>query len=304
MAPQGHFAPVHMLAFDGDGQHLLSAGRDKRQILWDGDTGQVKKGCAPIEVAVSPPTAQLSGIALSQDASQAVVVSDSENVIRIYELTRSTPIRVIDMAPADVRFTCVALSPDGKRILTGDTGKLLRLWDAEKGKELFQIKGHQLAPTSVRFLSDSEAVSFDNNEVRFWKDVASGAPGDVWALPGAFKVFPPDRSAVYSGQGSSILVYPTPPTVPPTPSFTFLGIHQSNLTTLVLSPDGKTSLFSASGSDERLVGWDLTTNPIKPRLEWRIPRGVASLAYAPDGRHVAVGLNNTTIYVLRMPEKP
>jgi WD40 repeat protein len=304
MPPQGHFAPPHLLVFDKDGRHLLSAGKDKRLILWDGETGQVKKDHPPIEVAVNPPTAQLTGIALSQDATHAVVVSDSENLIRIYELTRSTPIRVIDSAPADVRYTCVALSPDGKRILTGDTGKLLRLWDAEKGKELFQIKGHQLAPTSVRFLSDSTAVSIDGNEVRFWKDVASGSPGDVWALPGAFKAFPPDRSEVYSGQGSSILRYPTPPTVPPTPSFTFLGIHQSNLTALALSPDGKTSLFSASGGDERLVGWDLTTNPIKPRMEWRIPRGVASLAYAPDGRHLAVGLNNTTIYILRMPEKP
>jgi serine/threonine-protein kinase len=304
MAPQGHFAPVHLLAFDKDGRHLLSAGRDRRLILWDGETGQIKKDHAAIEVAVNPASAQLNGIALSQDATRAVVVSDSENLIRIYELTRSTPIRVIDSAPADVRYTCVALSPDGKRILTGDTGKLLRLWDAEMGKELFQIKGHQLVPTRVQFLSDSEAVSLDGNEIRFWKNVESGSSGDVWMIPGAFKAFPPDRSRVYSSQGSSILVYPTPPTVPPVSSFTFLGMHQSNFTALALSPDGKSSLFSASAADELLVGWDLTANPIKSRFEWHIPRGVASLAYAPDGRHVAVGLNNTTIYMLRMPENP
>ncbi len=103
MAPQGHFAPVHLLAFDRDGRHLLSAGRDKRLILWDGETGQVKKDhTRRLRSPVTPTSAQISGIALSrrEDATRAVVVSDSENLIRIYELTRSTPIRVIDSAPA------------------------------------------------------------------------------------------------------------------------------------------------------------------------------------------------------------
>jgi WD40 repeat protein len=50
------------------------------------------------------------------------------------------------------------MSPDGKRILTGNADKTAKVWDAEKGTELLTLKGHTTSVTSVCFSPDGKRI--------------------------------------------------------------------------------------------------------------------------------------------------
>jgi WD40 repeat protein len=48
----------------------------------------------------------------------------------------------------------VSFSPDGKRIVSGDSGNTVKVWDAETGKQTLTLKGHTGPVTSVSFSPD------------------------------------------------------------------------------------------------------------------------------------------------------
>ena len=48
----------------------------------------------------------------------------------------------------------MAVSPDGKRILTGSWDRTAKLWDAASGREVLTLKGHSGPVLSVAFSPD------------------------------------------------------------------------------------------------------------------------------------------------------
>jgi hypothetical protein len=69
---------------------------------------------------------------------------------------------------------------------------------------------------------------------------------------------------------------------------------------LVFLPDGKSLLSGSEGGE--LVWWDV---PSEARLRrWQLPGRINGLACAADGRHVAIGNSNGTIYGFRLSPMP
>ena len=64
----------------------------------------------------------------------------------------------------------VAFSPDGKRIVSGSGDQTLKIWDAEKGQEIFTLKGHTDLVNRVAFSPDGKRIvsgSWDNT-LKIW----------------------------------------------------------------------------------------------------------------------------------------
>jgi WD40 repeat protein len=176
-------------------------------------------------------------------------------VARLHDLRTGRVLRTFAAHQAPIH--CLAVSPDGKRFLTGGGGYewsegeptpsdcAIRLWDIESGLPLLTFSGHEAPVRGVTFLPDGRGV------------VSCGADGSVlrWDIrrPAEHKPLWPEP-----GPGEC----------------------------LALSPRGQYLL--TGGHDGRVRLWDLAGRKEFARVApSRSP--VYAVAFAPDGKRIASG---------------
>ena len=68
-------------------------------------------------------------------------------------------------------MTCIAVSPDGKRTVSGSGEGTLRLWDADNGSALGDaLHGHTFVVASVAFSPDGKRIAPGSSDktLRIW----------------------------------------------------------------------------------------------------------------------------------------
>ena len=165
---------------------------------------------------------------------------------------------LLKIIPAGRYITAVALSPDGKKVLTGnyESGDL-ELWDAHTGQKLAVWReGHSRPVYALAFSPDGKnAVSgSDDHTLRLW-NVATGVPvGSPW-------------------RG-----------------------HMREVRTLAYSPDG--TRVVSGGSDQELRLWDAKTGLLLgPRWQHRHDDMIRSVSFNQQGTLVVSGGDDSRIVV-------
>ena len=126
-----------------DGRRVLAGSREKTVIVWDVDTGSIRR--------TLPHDATVFSVALSPGGSR--VAAASGGTWKLWEVSTGRCLRTFEQGLA---VKSVALSPDGRRVLAG--GSRLQLWDQGD-------PGHILAPVRLSMVVSSEAAR--TNEDRF-----------------------------------------------------------------------------------------------------------------------------------------
>jgi WD40 repeat protein len=188
-------------------------------------------------------------------------------------------------------INCVAVSRDGKRLLSGSRDRTVRLWDIPTGKEIRPFLGHMKALCSVALSPDGRhALSgSDDGTVRLW-DVETGSEirrfegheGMVRAV-----AFSPDGRLAATGNAAYGPGYATDR------SKNYVRLWEVEtgrlirrcegfthaINSLAFSPDGRHVLIGG----EDLVGvWDIQTGQTVRRFH-DPPFNTASVAFSPDG---------------------
>lgn len=161
----GHTSGITAVALSANGETAISAGRDAKLILWDVRYGEeiltISEPRFIYGIAISPDgrtfTAKLSdrtykawdvrsgnAIELEEFSSRSIasvtttphqhqhgkhLISGSQNLIRIWNLTQGREVRVLQGHGSLV--TAVAIAPDRSILVSGSEDKTIRVWGME-----------------------------------------------------------------------------------------------------------------------------------------------------------------------------
>jgi WD40 repeat protein len=191
----------------------------------------------------------------------------------------------------------VAISRDGRTLVSGSGDKTLKLWDLDTGHLLRTLSGNSDEVLSVAIGADGQTLTSgsyaDKQAIKIWNlrneerhSIVSGNPSKVWSV-----AISPDGKTLASSSGDeSIKVWDMQ-------TGTLrrnLSGHSDTVWTIALSPDGQT--LASGSTDQTIKIWNLQTGMLQRTLSGHSGR-VRSVAISSDGKTLVSGSWDKTIKI-------
>lgn len=285
-------APVLDTELDPKGRLVAAALEDGRVRTWDVRTD---KPASTFRLA----RAAVRSVSFSRDGTRLLGAGDGGAAVwSTSPGGGGRPLATFDRRGGPL---AAALSPDGKRVLTGYFDGVVRLWRAETGEPENELlpPGRRSPVTAVAFSADgTRLVAASGSRTAVWSLRAQSSPvlqsheKDVWAVG-----FSPDGLRLATGDIDGVArVWNLR-----TGRAVELNGHEGAITGLAFSPDGK-SLVTAS-EDETGRIWDAGSG--RSLAELRGHDGlVLSATFAADGKTVVTSGDDGTIRVWAAASDP
>jgi WD40 repeat protein len=287
---EGHGGLVKDVRFSPDGRLLASACDDGVIRLYARRDPESRGDWSPIARLVGH-AHNVNTVDWSPDGRTLVSCSHDRSV-RVWDVSSAEETVRIPAHRDDI--DAAALSPDGRTIASCGHDRAVRLWSCADGRELASIAGHadevewvSWDPTGSRLATaciDGRVRILDaKRHAVVWRSagcnravsaVAAGPEGSVALVQG-------DRTLRILDRTRRVLA-----TIP--------QVHEGACRALAWSRDGAT-LFTAS-LDGRLRRW--RPGRAAPELDLELPAPAYALSPHPDGRTLALGLDDGSVCTL------
>jgi WD40 repeat protein len=246
-------------AVSTDGSFALSGSRDGNVYLWDLETG--------MEIGVLEGDNWPLTVRLTQHNERALVVYESGNIV-VWDLTTLEPLVTLNYP--DVWYRDVAISPDGRWVLSNVNNGDILVWDLAEAGEIQSFRGHtarvtgvDISPDGKYLLSGSGDFDKDDNSVRLW-DLETGQ--EISVLEGhtstvSYVAFLPDgQHALSSAYDNTLRLWDleTGQTIQVLEGHIFWPVGFD------IRSDGKEAI--SAGFDGQVIRWDLETGELVQRL--------------------------------------
>jgi uncharacterized protein (TIGR03067 family) len=281
------------IALSADGRYALMGAGDNRLRVWDTSSGEIRNELIGGQGVFLP-----DGRILTASGNSL----RGENRFRLYAAGSGQLLRKFEPHPPEL--TNLWLAPDGKSILSVCTDQVLRLWDAETGKELQSWPG--IKNPGYLYSPDSKSLLLRLNTESKWIawDVTTGKETDAFAaVTGLWELgaILPGRREVVEAAGGAILIRAVDTgkvvrrlELPPDEKI-WPGRN-------LCSPDGR--LFATVRRDTTILVRSLETGKEVARLA--LPDGMSAsyLCFSADNRSIAVANPKGQMHVWRLSEPP
>jgi WD40 repeat protein len=268
---EGHTDQVWSVAFSPDGKLLASGGNDGFILLWDVASGRKVQDLTGHSTAGAYLTFSPDG--------RTVVAGGTNGTVNRWDVTtgqQQEPWRC--HAPA-VNVRPVAYSPDGRLLASGGKDGTVQLLDAATGqrRQPFQCRTFV---TNLAFSPDGRALAA------------------VTEAPVRLTVNPDKRALVQVKENATLHLWDLE-----TKAERRSTGHTDHILGLSFHPGGK--LVATASWDGTVRLWGVTPDSQAVRtFDFRATEKPYCVAFTPEGRYLAAGLENGTIAILRVPAVP
>jgi WD40 repeat protein len=188
----------------------------------------------------------------------------------------------------------LAYSPDGRFVVSGSADSSVKIWDLEKGREMFTLPEHEGPVRSVAYSPDGARVVSGSADytIRLW-DAETGE--ELRTLTGHSNVV---NSVAYSPDGRFVASGSTDRTVKVWDAEsgrmlrTFAG-HSLWVNDVCYSPDGR--IIASASRDGTVILWDAETGDSLRTLSG--PAEALAVRFSPNGQLAVAGFADNAILV-------
>jgi WD40 repeat protein len=267
---RGHTSNVIALAFTPDGKSLVSSSVDRSLRFWDPATGKEEPRSATRQQSFTNVVAASPLVTVTPDGKTLLMWIPGDNrytSLASYDLEGNEKFTVTDQG-RKVHSLC--FSGDGRRAATGAANGSVRIWDLDKKP-----------PTPI---PGGDWFFFDEKS----------AVADLALTPDA-------KTIVVSSEQGDIKIADIATKKELVKSF---KAHPGRINAVMISPDGKR--FATLDTENTIKLWDLAKGEELRRWDLAAAlqdraSSVLSLAFSPDGKSLAAGNANTTLFLLETP---
>jgi WD40 repeat protein/energy-coupling factor transporter ATP-binding protein EcfA2 len=258
-AEGGHTDTVLGVAFSPDGRTLATSSLDEQIILWDVETGTVIRRWQGqkdwvTRVAFTPDGQYLISVSGNFFITALPIpgLSTKDASVAMWDVATGELVRIFG-EPGEGHqgpIMSLAISPDGRYAVTGDTNGLMIVWDIASGEEVRRMESPGDWVSSLAYTPDGRAFVAALGKPSIGGSGASSTVAALWDVETG------ERLRQFVG-------------------------HTNVVIAVAVSPDGRTVLTASA--DNSLILWDINTGEALQRFgghtDW-----VFGVVYTPDGR--------------------
>ncbi|MBN8623902.1 MAG: protein kinase [Planctomycetes bacterium] len=255
-----------------DDRRLIYGTTDGKVHIHELETGSPI--CQPLEIAGGA-----WGLLLTRD-DRKLIVTSSRGQVSMWSLPEVAPLTSPETIPTTIQPA--VLGPDERQFATGSTDHLVRIWDAETGRVLRQMR-HGSEINSLAYSPDGSllASAGEDRVVRIWRS-ADGAP--VRELIGhrneimSVKFSPDGKRIATASQDFSGRIWDTA-----TGGVLAELPHRGEVLEVAFDPTGR--YVATASRDRTAMIWDAATGLPHSRALFHA-QGVRNVTFSADGRRL------------------
>jgi WD40 repeat protein len=266
----GHENCVNSVCFSGDGKLLASGSNDNTVRIWNVETGEAAGDFLRHEDDVR-------SIAFLPDGERILAASGAK--VHVWKLKSRKETAALSVGRGEIR--CLAVSPDGKLIGTGDEEGLFQVTDISDSS-IHLARFFEKSPVSAVAATGAQWIHAADDTVRGGEERLK-----YGSRPTSLAVAPDGKRMAIGFSDKRIRILDLETWIERTP----VEGHSARVTSVLFAADGK-RVLSASW-DRTVRQWDLAS--AKSKILHDATQPVLEIAQSPDGLSLAVGTESSLV---------